>query len=306
MRTIRVGTRGSKLALWQATFVRQELEKSNPGLRFEQVIIKTEGDIDQKSSLSKIGGQGIFTKEIEKALLNNKIDIAVHSLKDLPSKMPDMLILGAVPERGPVEDILISEEGLTLQQLPENAKVATGSIRRKSQLLNMRPDLMISDLRGNIDTRIKKLKVQNIDGIIMAKAAVLRLKLVDVNYASFSLAEMIPAVGQGAIGIQIRKEDMEAQEAIDTINHMETFYAASAERALLFALDSGCQFPVGAHAQVFNNRLNLVGFVGSEDGKTILLETVHTDMEDYENAGRSLADKLLDKGAGTLLDTFNK
>lgn len=305
MRSIRVGTRGSKLALWQATYIRQELEKLNPGLHFEEVIIKTEGDLDQKSSLSKIGGQGIFTKEIEKALLNNEIDIAVHSLKDLPSKMPDELKLGAVPPRGPVEDILITADGLTFQQLPENAKVATGSIRRKSQLLSMRHDLIISDLRGNIDTRIKKLKEQNIDAIIMAKAAIIRLNLDDVKYISFNLNEMIPAVGQGAIGIQIRKEDIDVDKVIDPINHVDTFHAVSAERALLFALDSGCQFPVGGHARVLSDKLNLIGFVGSEDGKTILHESIDTEIEEFEHTGRMLADKLLERGAKSLLDTFS-
>jgi hydroxymethylbilane synthase len=145
MRTIRVGTRGSNLALWQASFVRKALENLNPDVQFEQVIIKTEGDLDQSSSLTQIGGQGLFTKEIEKALMDDRIDIAVHSLKDLPSKMPDDLVLGAVPERGPVEDVLVTEKGLSLEDLPEKARIATGSIRRKSQLLQMRPDLQISD-----------------------------------------------------------------------------------------------------------------------------------------------------------------
>jgi hydroxymethylbilane synthase len=304
MRTIRVGTRGSKLALWQANYVIKELEKWNPGLHFKQVIIKTEGDIDQKSSLTKIGGQGIFTKELENALLNEKIDVAVHSLKDLPSKMADSLKLGAVPPRGPVEDILISEHGLTLQELPNKARVATGSIRRKSQLLSRRPDLIISDLRGNIDTRIKKLKEQNISAIIMAKAAVIRLNIEDARYTSFSPDEMIPAVGQGAIGIQIRKEDADIQKLVDCVNHEVTYYCVSAERALLFTLDSGCQFPVGGHANIRNKQLHLSGFVGSEDGREILHETIETSVEDFETAGISLAGKLIERGATSLLENI--
>jgi hydroxymethylbilane synthase len=306
MGTIRVGTRGSNLALWQATFVRETLEKIHPGVRFEQVIIKTEGDLDQKSSLSQIGGQGIFTKEIEKALLNNTIDIAVHSLKDLPSKMPQGLILGAVPERGFVEDVLITEDGLTLDQIPRNAKVATGSIRRKSQLLNLRPDLIISDLRGNIDTRLRKLKEQDIDAIIMAKAAILRLELDQVRYYEFNTDEMIPAVGQGAIGIQIRKEDKVVQDIIQALNHQNTYYAVSAERALLATLDSGCQFPVGAFARVSGDNLDISGFVASEDGTNILLEKMRSEVQDAEYAGKTLAEKLLDRGAKSLLDTFSK
>lgn len=305
MGTIRVGTRGSNLALWQATFVRETLEKHHPGIRFEQVIIKTEGDLDQKSSLSQIGGQGVFTKEIEKALLNNTIDIAVHSLKDLPSKMPEGLILGAVPERGYVEDVLITENGKTLEQLPQNAKVATGSIRRKSQLLHIRPDLIISDLRGNIDTRLRKLKESGIDGIIMAKAAILRLELEQVLYYEFNTDEMIPAVGQGAIGIQVREEDNVVEDIIQALNHQDTFHAVTAERALLATLDSGCQFPVGAFARVSGKELDISGFVGSEDGKNILHEKMKSKVEDVWGTGRILAEKLLDRGAKSLLDAFS-
>ncbi len=305
MGTIRVGTRGSNLALWQATFVRETLEKNHPGIHFEQVIIKTEGDLDQKSSLSQIGGQGIFTKEIEKALLNNTIDIAVHSLKDLPSKMPEGLILGAVPERGYVQDVLITENGITLQQLPQHAKVATGSIRRKSQLLSLRPDLIISDLRGNIDTRLRKLKDSGIDAIIMAKAAILRLELDQVLYYEFKTDEMIPAVGQGAIGIQVRKEDKLVREIVQVLNHQDTYHAVTAERALLATLDSGCQFPVGANARVSGNDLEISGFVGSEDGTSILHEKIRSEVHKAENAGRILAEKLLDRGAKSLLDAFS-
>ena len=306
MRTIRIGTRGSKLALWQAAYVRQSLEKSNPDIRFEQVIIKTEGDIDQKSSLTRIGGQGVFTKEIEKALVNNEVDMAVHSLKDLPSKMPEGLVLGAVPERGPVEDILITQNGLSLDQLPESTRIATGSIRRKSQLLNMRPDLLITDLRGNIDTRIRKLKEEGIDGIIMARAAVIRLNLKSIKYAVFSTEEMIPAVGQGAIGIQIRHDDTQVLDIVKTINQDQAYYAVLAERSLLSTLDSGCQFPVGAYAQVFNNTLRINGFVASEDGRNRLYDTVECQRDDAEHAGNLLARKLLEKGAKSLLDEFNR
>lgn len=305
MRTIRVGTRGSNLALWQATYVREMLEKLNPGINFTQVIIKTEGDLDQKSSLTQIGGQGIFTKEIERALLTDQIDVAVHSLKDLPSKMPEELVLGAVPERGPVEDVLVTEEGLSLEQLPDNVRIGTGSIRRKSQLLNMRPDLLISDLRGNIDTRLRKLHDQNLDAIIMAKAAIIRLNLENVNFKEFATDNMIPAVGQGAVGIQIRKKDKDIAEVLQSINHLETFHAVSAERELLFTLDSGCQFPVGSYAQVSDNKLSIRGFVASEDGKKIIHDQVESDMENSVLAGRTLAEKLLKQGAKTLLDNFS-
>ncbi|MBS0000534.1 MAG: hydroxymethylbilane synthase, partial [Cyclobacteriaceae bacterium] len=175
--TFRIGTRGSQLALWQADFVQQALERTYPDHRFERIIIKTEGDQDQQSSLKMIGGQGVFTKAIEMALLRKEIDIAVHSLKDLPSEMNEGLVLGAVPERGPVEDVLVSRNGITFSGLPPNAKIATGSIRRQSQILEKRPDIRIFDLRGNIHTRISKLYDQDLDAIIMARAALVRLEI---------------------------------------------------------------------------------------------------------------------------------
>lgn len=306
MRKIRVGTRGSNLALWQANFVKAILEKQNPGVLFELVIIKTEGDLDQRSSLTQIGGQGIFTKELEKALLNNTIDIAVHSLKDLPSSMPEELMLGAVPERGPVEDVLVTEKGLSLDQLPEDARIATGSIRRKSQLLNLRPDLILTDLRGNIDTRIRKLREQDLDGIIMARAALIRLELDRIQYVAFSTRDMLPAVGQGAIGIQVRKEDREVTDIIQPVNHYETFQAVSAEREMLYTLDSGCQFPVGSYAHVSDGQLEIKGFVGSEDGGQILYEQVKMDARDPRSAGKLLAETLIAKGAQSILKEFLK
>jgi len=304
MRTIRVGTRGSNLALWQANYVLETLKKHFPETSFERIIIKTEGDQDQKSSLTQIGGQGVFTKEIENALLSNKIDIAVHSLKDLPSKMPDGLILGAVPERGPVEDVLVTHKGISLDQLPQGAKVATGSIRRRSQLLKIRPDLQITDLRGNIDTRLKKLKSQNLDAIIMAKAAIIRLDLDNVKYQDFNPEDMIPGVGQGAVGIQVREDDEEVVIIVNSMKHEPTFQAVIAERALLNTLDSGCQFPIGGYATVNNDQLHISGFVGDENGTYTIVDHYQADPKEAEMAGKSLALKLIDRGALTLLEAF--
>jgi len=293
------------LALWQASFVRKALENLHPDIQFEQVIIKTEGDLNQSSSLTQIGGQGIFTKEIEKALMDDRIDIAVHSLKDLPSKMPDDLMLGAVPQRGPVEDVLVTEKGLSLEKLPEKSRIATGSIRRKAQLLYMRPDLLISDLRGNIDTRLKKLIEHKLDGIIMAKAAILRLELNDVKFVEFNTDKMIPAVGQGAVGIQIRKDDPDTNKIVMPINHLDTYHAVIAERELLFTLDSGCQFPVGSYARVLNGKLSIKGFVASENGHNIISDSVDSMVEDARKAGKALAKKLIQRGARSLLDAFS-
>lgn len=300
--TLRIGTRGSQLARWQADFVQRSLESLYPDHRFEQVIIKTEGDQDQHSSLKQIGGQGVFTKAIEWALLREEIDIAVHSLKDLPSGMDEGLVLGAVPERGPVEDVLVSRQGSALAEMPLNAKIATGSIRRQSQILEKRPDIHIADLRGNIQTRLNKLDDHNLDAIVMARAALFRLKIEDIRYHTFSIEDMIPAVGQGAIGIQIRKNDQRTASVVAALNHPETWMAVTAERALLHTLDSGCQFPVGAHGKVMGGMIEISGFVGLEDGTKVLKQKLQAEADKAEEAGRILAEKLIGRGALELLN----
>lgn len=301
---LRIGTRGSALALWQTEFVENSLKRHFPELQLERVIIKTEGDRDQKTSLTQMGGQGVFTKTIEQALLDGRIDVAVHSLKDLPSTMPEELTLAAVPERGPVEDVLITPQGKTLKQLPEGATVATGSIRRRCQLLQMRPDLNLVDLRGNIHTRLRKLREQNLDGIIMARAALLRLNIEDVHYHVFSPREMIPAVGQGAIGIQIRANDVRTAQWVSSINHRPTQQAVTAERTVLRVLDTGCQFPMGAFGKADNGSLELVAFVGSMDGQQVLKAQESGPADSAEGIGRRLAEKLLAAGAESILREF--
>ncbi len=303
MDKIRIGTRGSKLALWQADYIINALARQYPKLSIERIIIKTEGDRDQKSSLTHIGGQGVFTKTIEEALLRKKIDLAVHSLKDLPSQMSSGLTLGAVPKRAAVQDVLVTKDGRSLSELPVGATVATGSIRRRSQLLNMRADLKIVDLRGNIDTRLRKLHEENLDAIIMAKVALVRLGLENILYYTFGLDEMIPAVGQGAIGVQVREVDERIAETVKSINDEETFNAVTAERTYLRELDSGCQFPVGAYGVIRKNRLILKGFVGSEDGKTILIDSIESLITAAETTGRKLARMLIKRGA---LDVLKK
>jgi hydroxymethylbilane synthase len=302
MDKIRIGTRGSRLALWQAEFIEQELRQHHPNVEFEKVIIKTEGDRDQKSSLTRIGGMGVFTKSIEDALLRRRIDIAVHSLKDLPSAMSPGLELGAVPERGFVEDALVTADGCAVQELGHAAVVATGSIRRRSQLLNTRPDLVIRDLRGNIDTRLRKLSDQGLDGIVMARAAIARLQLNEVRYYTFPTEIMTPGVGQGAIGVQLRSGDQAVCQLTETLNHRPSFLAVSAERAFLRELDSGCQFPVGAFAIIANEQITLTGFVGSENGKTVIRDQISGRTDAPDGVGVSLARKFVDKGARDILD----
>jgi hydroxymethylbilane synthase len=297
MAKIRIGTRGSRLALWQAGFAETALRKAHPYLALERVVIKTEGDVDQTSSLTRIGGTGVFTKSIEDALLDGRIDIAVHSLKDLPSTMAAGLELGAVPERGAVEDALVTRGGLSLDEIPGNARIATGSIRRRSQLLHLRPDLEIRDLRGNIDTRLRKLVTQNLAGIVMARAAIERLRLEDVAYWVIPEELMIPGVGQGALGVQIRSGDAETRAIVECLNHAETNAAVEAERAFLRELDSGCLFPVGARATVRGSRIEIAGFVGSTDGVDVIRDRHVGDTNNAGDAGFRLARKFVDRGA---------
>jgi hydroxymethylbilane synthase len=215
--------------------------------------------------------------------------------------MTSDLKLAAVPERGPVEDVLVTPEGITFSELPEAAKIATGSIRRQSQLLNLRPDLQIVDLRGNIDTRLKKLKTQNLDGIIMARAAIVRLEKNDVPYYVFPADQMIPGVSQGALGIQIRERDETLSEVLQVLNHPASFNAATAERSFLHTLDSGCQFPVGAYARENDKQLAIMGFVGSTDGKKVIQDRIDSTDLDATGLGHALALRFLEKGAEKLL-----
>ena len=301
---LRIGTRGSALALWQAEYVESALKRIFPNLETERIIIKTEGDRDRKSSLTQIGGQGVFTKTIEQALLQERIDVAVHSLKDLPSTMSDGLTIAAVPPRAPVEDVLISRDGKTLDEMPQGAKIATGSIRRRCQLLALRPDLQMADLRGNIHTRLRKLHEQNLDGIIMARAALERLGISDVPYQIFAPEVMIPSVGQAAIGVQIRSDDLSVGRLVAALNDLATYQCVMAERTVLRELDTGCQFPMGAYGKITDGQMHLTAFVGSVDGKQINRATEVGQPTRFKELGHRLAQKLLQAGAASLLKDF--
>ena len=301
---LRIGTRGSALALWQAEYVESALKRIFPNLETERIIIKTEGDRDRKSSLTQIGGQGVFTKTIEQALLQERIDVAVHSLKDLPSTMSDGLTIAAVPPRAPVEDVLISRDGKTLDEMPQGAKIATGSIRRRCQLLALRPDLQMADLRGNIHTRLRKLHEQNLDGIIMARAALERLGISDVPYQIFAPEVMIPSVGQAAIGVQIRSDDLSVGRLVAALNDLATYQCVMAERTVLRELDTGCQFPMGAYGKITDGQMHLTAFVGSVDGKQIIRATEVGQPTRFKELGHRLAQKLLQAGAASLLKDF--
>lgn len=297
-----IGSRGSQLALWQTNFVKATLENRFPELSFEIKIIKTTGDKMLDVALAKIGDKGLFTKQIETALLAREIDLAVHSLKDLQTVQPEGLTIGAVSRRERANDVLISKKYASVGDLPEGARVATGSLRRKSQLLNFRPDLQISEIRGNVPTRLEKFAESGLDAILLAFAGVHRLKL-DAHIAEIIPLEIIlPAVGQGAMAVEIRDGDAELKELLRVLHDAETAACVSAERAFLRTLEGGCQVPIGAHAVVVNEKIHLEGVIGSLDGKVNLREKITGEKMQAATLGENLAQVLINKGAREILE----
>lgn len=302
MRKFIIGSRGSELALWQTHFVKSELQKLFPETIFNVRIIKTKGDAVLDTALSKIGDKGLFTKEIETALLTGEIDLAVHSLKDLPTVQPAGLKIGAVSKRETPNDVFISKKYSSINGLPKNARVATGSLRRKSQLLNFRPDLEIVEIRGNVPTRIAKFLASDLDGMILAFAGVHRLKL-DSHISQIVPTEiMLPAVGQGVMAIEIRETDAEIAEMLKAINDETAQICITAERAFLRKLEGGCQVPIGAMAVVQETEIVLQGFVGSTDGGKVIRNTIKGKPQQAENLGLILAEKCLQMGAAQILN----
>jgi len=302
-----IGSRGSELALWQANFVKKELEKRDKNVSVEISIIKTKGDKILDVALSKIGDRSLFTKELEVELLNKKIDLAVHSLKDLQTKIPKGLKLSAVTKRHNVQDVLISrKKGTTIFDLPEDATVATGSLRRRSQLLHLRPDLNIVELRGNVPSRIKKFLESDWDAIILARAGIERLNLSKYISSIIKTEVMLPAVGQGALGIETRADNKIVNDIVKSIHHEETYKAVLAERALLKTLEGGCQVPIGALAKVKSNGLHIDALVGSLDGSLTFRKKIRGSKNDPEKVGKKLADDLLKAGAKTILKEIYK
>lgn len=297
-----IGSRGSELALWQANFIKREIEKKNKNVRVEINIIKTKGDKILDVALSKIGDKSLFTKELEVELIEKRIDLAVHSLKDLQTKLPNELKLAAVTKRHNVEDVLIArKKGMTINNLPENAKVATGSLRRRSQLLHLRPDLQIFELRGNVPSRIKKFLESDWDAIILARAGVERLNLKKYISSFISTDEILPAVGQGALGIEIHKDNKVVEQILKSLHHEETYQAVIAERSLLRALEGGCQVPIGAFAEVKSSGLYLDAVVGSLDGTITYRKKLRGSKYEADKLGKQLANDLLKAGAKNIL-----
>ena len=296
---IKVGTRGSKLALAQTDWVISRLSSLFPGLVFEKVIIKTKGDKILDSPLSKIGGKGLFVKEIEEALLKGEINLAVHSMKDVPSIIPEGLEIACIPERESPFDVWISNYE-HISALPSNSKIGTSSLRRLSQLKRLRKDLEILPLRGNVDTRLRKWKEGQFDGIILAEAGLKRLGI-KIDYKRFSIEEIIPAVGQGALGIEVRKDNKKIKEILSRIHSKETEVCVKAERAFLKTLEGGCQVPLGAYSWIEDSKLFIVGFISDLEGERFYRLKEEGSIFEPEKLGKDLAKKLLKAGGEEIL-----
>jgi len=298
---IRLGTRGSQLALWQANYIKDTLEKLH-NVEIEIVKIKTKGDKILDVALAKVGGKGLFVKELEDALLDGKVDFAVHSMKDVPVELPSGLHIAAITKREDPRDVFISKNYNSLHELPSGSKVGTSSLRRQCQLLALRPDLKVEVLRGNVETRIKKMQDGIFDAVILAYAGVKRLGLLEYVKEVIPETLSLPAIGQGALGIECRVDDKETNELLKSINHEETSYCIRAERAFLRVLQGGCQVPIGAFAKIDNRKLIIKGLVGSLNGDKIIAETISGDIKDCEALGEELANIILKKGGKEILE----
>lgn len=296
-----IGSRGSDLALWQSNWVKQQLEQVHPELTVSIEIIQTKGDKVLDTALSKIGDKGLFTKALEDRLLDGTIDLAVHSLKDLPTILPQGLTIAAITEREDPHDVLLSKDRTPLAELPERAHIATGSLRRKSQLLNHRPDFVIHDIRGNVPTRVQKFKDRDWHGLVLARAGLKRLEMLDEATESIDFDLMLPAVGQGALGLETRERDFQVKAIVAPLNDADTYAAAQAERAFLRKLEGGCQVPIGAHGEVIDGELRFRGYVGSIDGQQAVRGKGSGNPDDAETIGLRLANELLKEGAGEIL-----
>jgi hydroxymethylbilane synthase len=300
-KTIRIGTRASLLAMAQSTNIKNLIEAQYPDVQVELVKIVTKGDKILDVPLAKVGGKGLFVKEIEDAMLQHEVDIAVHSMKDVPAELPEELHLGIITKREDPRDAFISNAYKTLTDLPQGARVGTSSLRRKSQLGLMRSDLIISDLRGNLDTRLRKLDEKQYDAIILAAAGLNRLKMSARVASFFNPTDMLPAVGQGAVGIELRKADTELLAALTFLADETTAVAVRAERSFLHRLEGGCQVPIGAFAELQGGRVTITGLVASVNGAKMIKRQMTGDAADAENLGTRLAEELLANGGGAIL-----
>ena len=298
---VKIGTRGSQLALWQANWVKSELNARHPQLDVELVIIKTKGDKILDVPLAKVGGKGLFVKEIETALLTHQIDIAVHSMKDMPAEIPIGLTVGAIPKRETPWDALVSRNGEALADFPEGSLIGTSSLRRAAQLKKAHPSLQIEPLRGNLDTRLRKLHDQGLAAIVLAAAGLQRLGLEKHITEIIPLDVMVPAVGQGALCVETRADDSLIGPLVEELDHEPTHTAVIAERAFLKRLEGGCQVPIAGYARIDAGQVKLTGLVADIDGRQIIRNDISGPPHDAESLGIRLAEQLLSVGAEELL-----
>lgn len=299
---IRIATRKSPLAMWQAEFVKDALEQAHPGLSVELVPMVTKGDIILDTPLAKVGGKGLFVKELEVAMLEDRADIAVHSMKDVPVEFPEGLGLVTICEREDPRDAFVSNTYNTIDELPAGAVVGTSSLRRQCQLRAQRPDLVVKDLRGNVNTRLRKLDDGEYDAIILASAGLKRLKMEDRIRDAIAPETSLPAVGQGAVGIECRLDDQRVRELLAVLNHQETATRVLCERAMNNRLQGGCQVPIGSYSELQGDRIWLRALVGEPDGSEIVRGEISGPVADAEALGTQLAEQLLEEGAKAILD----
>jgi hydroxymethylbilane synthase len=305
-RVIRIATRKSALALWQAEYVKAQLQKHHQGLQVELVPMSTQGDKILDTPLAKIGGKGLFIKELEVAMVEDRADIAVHSMKDVPVEFPLGFGLHAICERENPFDAFVSNHYAQLSELPLHAVVGTSSLRRQCQIRKLRPDLVIKDLRGNVNTRLAKLDAGEYDAIILAAAGLIRLEMPHRIKQQIPADISLPAVGQGAVGIECRNDDHELIALLTPLNHLETATRVMAERAMNAGLNGGCQVPIGSFAEIVNDTLHLRGLVGSPDGQTLLQASASGPLSDAVGLGQLIAQQLLQQGAGEILNALHK
>ena len=302
MDVLKIGTRGSGLALRQTELIADRIRERHPGLAIEIVQIKTQGDRMQNISLVKIGGKGVFVKEIEEALLREEIHCAVHSMKDVPTELPAGLTIDIIAEREDPRDVLISRDNIKLESLPQGARIGTGSLRRRMQLLNILPDCEIVAIRGNLDTRIGKIATEGLDGVILAAAGIRRMGWSARISQYIPVEIMVPAAGQGAVGIEVRKDDSEVRKLLTFLNDQDTMTAVRGERAFLKHLGGGCQVPIAAFGRKVSESLILKGVVGSPDGKRLIADEVKGSCDACEELGRTMAEHILSRGGRAILD----
>lgn len=305
-RELRLGTRGSQLARTQSELVAQGLKARHAGLAITVVAITTSGDRITDAPLAKVGGKGLFIKEIEEALLRGEVDLAVHSMKDVPTEVAPGLTIAAVTERETPYDVLISRRGETLDTLPTGARVGTSSLRRQAQLLHYRPDLTVVPLRGNVDTRLRKLDREALDAIVVAGAGISRLGLQGRITQVLPLEISLPAIGQGALGVEIRRNDHQTRTLVEPLNHRSTALTITAERALLKRLGGGCQVPIAAHGHLDEGQLRLMGLVVRPDGTGMIRGEITGRGEEAEALGTALAEDLLARGADRILEELQQ